>query len=337
MRRAFDNRPKKFVQAPPNSANSIADQCFCSTHNDDAATSSEEESGSEVEDEPTDISDSESESGSDSEDISTKSNAYNALLESLKRPAEDQPRSKRRKVAHDAEEELVTEDVGSDVDAAVEEEEGAEDEEDKINPEDAEDSDDEDESDPFETHFANPGSDFLKGISAVKSEKKVWEAKKMVIPSIGRCVLTTPAGGAPANTKKTESVKDLKLKQKLIQPFEKHNSTFGTLQKGLGPHIFGYQDVMFSGRTVDNADELRRMYCIHALNHVYKTRDRVLKDNAKLSHGDDDLELRDQGFTRPKVLFILPTRNSCVKVADTLVQLAEPEQKASFITRGQGK
>ena len=97
----------------------------------------------------------------------------------------------------------------------------------------------------------------------------------------------------------------------------------------LASSIFNYQDLLFSERSYNNAEDLRKLTCLHLLNHITKTRDRVIKNNARLSKdiSDGDLELRDQGFTRPKVLVIVPTRQSCVRYIDTIVSMWEPEQQ----------
>ena len=93
--------------------------------------------------------------------------------------------------------------------------------------------------------------------------------------------------------------------------------------------LSNYQDLLFCGRSPQIAEDLRKLTCLHALNHVFKTRDRVIKNNARLARepGEEELELRDQGFTRPKVLMLLPTRQSCVRMVDVITSLCEPEQQ----------
>ena len=96
--------------------------------------------------------------------------------------------------------------------------------------------------------------------------------------------------------------------------------------------MFNYQDLLYSDRSFNTAEDLRKLTCLHLLNHVTKTRDRVIKNNARFSKEDEDrdLDLRDQGFTRPKVLVILPTRQSCVRYMNTIVSLCEPEQQENL-------
>lgn len=212
----------------------------------------------------------------DEEDQGAK-RPYLALMQSLAK--DSAPQAKRRKLAHksedsppkqklepEAESEPEPEDEDRDIDRVEEPEEGPEAEVEV----DIDDDDEEDTSDPFETHFANPDQDLLKKrLKAIDSgeytqtqyEQNGW-----------RIVKNLPGKDLP-QTKEPATISgpsSLKLKHRLIGTANKLRPTFDKLEQVLYPQVFGYQDLLFCGRNVKNAESLRRMACLHAINHVFK-------------------------------------------------------------------
>lgn len=82
--------------------------------------------------------------------------------------------------------------------------------------------------------------------------------------------------------------------------------------------ITRYHDFNYPERNFDNAEELRYCYCLHAINHVLKSRDIVVANDDKLDGGDED-EIRDQGLTRPKVLILVPFKDSAYQIINTII------------------
>lgn len=264
--------------------------------------------------------------------------------------AEAVPQAKRRKLQHDpspvtvskpSEEENPDAEAGDESDP-LEEEEGPEMATEGVLEED---EDAKDSSDPFEAHFADPDENILK--QRLKAlQRNQWASQKTALPNVGKATFSVPQPEDLINAiaKPVSGAEGLKLKQKLSVRMSKLRPTFDSIERTIAPLIFGYQDVLYCERSLKNAENLRRLACLHAVNHIFKfvklptyltllmyfrTRDRVIKNNARLAKEDssDDLELRDQGFTRPKVLMILPTRNSCVKMVNMITNLCEPEQQ----------
>ena len=196
-----------------------------------------------------------------------------------------------------------------------------------VETEDAED--DEDASDPFEVHFANTDENELsRRLKAIAAND--WSSQRMLTANSGKCLAYTPGGEQKGYMKrKAKSTKDLKLKKRLFSTAHKVIGEFDDLEQAIVPHIFDYQDVFFGARSVKNAERLRQITCLHALNHLFKTRDRVIKNNTRAAREQEgeDVEYRDQGFTRPKILMLLETRQSCVKVVDAITSLCEFEQQ----------
>lgn len=185
--------------------------------------------------------------------------------------------------------------------------------------------------DPFNEHLSEIEEGHLQlQIQAVKENK--WSMKKLSNHSDWSHSVKFPAtpnlGGEP-RTGFVSNTQDLMLKHKLISSARKILPAFDALNGSLAFSMFNYHDLLFSSRTLENETSLRKISCLHALNHIFKTRDKVIKNNGRLASEDvgADVECRDQGFTRPKVLILLPTRASCVKYVETLVSLCEPEQQ----------
>ncbi|RYO87987.1 hypothetical protein DL766_004962 [Monosporascus sp. MC13-8B] len=259
---------------------------------------------------------------------------YLALMQSFAQESASQ--AKRRKLTHRSEEsrlqpeaeagpEPASEDENRDVDLVEEPEEGPEAEVEI----DALDDDEEDMSDPFETHFANPDQDVLKRrlkaieskeYAQIQSEKNGWRITRSIPGKDSPLAKEPPTIPGPSS---------LKLKHRLVEAAAKKSPSFDKLEQILYPSVFGYQDLLFAGRTVKNAEHLRRMTCLHAVNHVFKTRDRVIKNNVRLAKEGNEtgFEPRDQGFTRPKVLMILPTRQSAVRMVNMICSICEPDQQ----------
>ncbi|KAH6655782.1 hypothetical protein BKA67DRAFT_249621 [Truncatella angustata] len=246
------------------------------------------------------------------------------------------PQSKRRKLDQSSKPEILHRQDSED----GEDEEVVEDEDDVEEPEEDpaeevadldDDSDDElpDDSDPFESHFASPDdaevSKRLKAIQAKESSTNQAELNKWRLTRVLPGTDSTQSA-RPLSTLSTST--ELKLKQRVGEAASKRPN-LDRLEQVLYPLTFGYNDLLFCGRTPRNAESIRQMACMHAINHVFKTRDRVIKNNAKLAKEGEDTEFepRDQGFTRPKVLMILPTRESAVKAVKAITRICQPDQQ----------
>ena len=197
----------------------------------------------------------------------------------------------------------------------------------------------------FDKHFGNPNEDELtKRLKRITENewatKKLdagpakaanpWKAQKASHTDTGRGVLQVPSIDEKALERpKFKSTRNIGLKAKLVENAQKEIGDFNDLEQTIAPSLFSYQDLLFGARTVQNAGRLRDITCLHALNHILMTRDRVLKNNAKLAAAkeDEDVEYRDQGFTRPKILFLLETKQACVRALDSITRLHTFEQQ----------
>ena len=133
------------------------------------------------------------------------------------------------------------------------------------------------------------------------------------------------------------SVPDPKVKNRfhLKQKLQQAAGDLSDLEKELLGVVSQYKDFLFTSRSQSNAEQIRKTYTIHALNHVLKTQTKILNNNSKHEAREDgDEMLRDQGFARPKVLIVVPFKESCRSIVEHLISLFSPEkQKGSVANR----
>ena len=180
--------------------------------------------------------------------------------------------------------------------------------------------------DPFEKHYFIASN--LESVAVGEGAKTQPKAVNATIAD-GIRRAWSPRQERSDAPRPVKTQQDLHLKQRLVTGALNLPPRLSAMEKDLAGAIFNYYDVIAGSRTVGNALNLRDLCALHSLNHVFKTRDRVLKNNAKLSQTEtpEALDVRDQGFTRPKVLILLPTKQACVKFVESIVKLSEPEQQ----------
>ncbi|XP_055879595.1 U3 small nucleolar RNA-associated protein 25 homolog [Biomphalaria glabrata] len=199
------------------------------------------------------------------------------------------------------------------------------------------------ESDPFTQHF-----ELERDISDLVENADVkWKKQEMKLPILGNSLMFykdeefLPEPDTQTDLKKY-------VKHKLVRAVASTNTELANVQLKPGASLSPlqhrlfcamncYQDLLYPKQTIKNTEEIRVLYCLHALNHVLKTRSRVIAHNVKVKSKkvdlSDDVDYRDQGLTRPKVLMLLPYRDRALKVVNMIIHLLSGTQQASVSNR----
>lgn len=243
-----------------------------------------EEEGSEAEEEFEGFDDASEEGGEEEEeDKNAATRPYLTLIKSLTEEI-DGPQAKRRKLDHkkqlnegrdfSGDEPKSTEnEVAEDVDFVEEPEEAADEQNDQgAFDEEDEDDEKEDTSDPFESHFGTyDETSITRRLKAIEDAK--WTNKKVATRGT-RTVLSGPDTGdesdqisipAPISDPST-----LSLKHRLKESLESKKTKFDAVEQSVVPYMFGYRDILYCNRNLHNGKSVRRLTCLHALNHVFK-------------------------------------------------------------------
>jgi U3 small nucleolar RNA-associated protein 25 len=278
---------------------------------------------------------------SENEVPAQKVNAYAALMQSFGQVVQDEePRRKKRKLAaNGASDKRITsngeaKELYSDegIEPVVHQDQSLAEDLQEPGQDDEEESADEDEdaADAFDAHFAKPDDNELSRNLQEIIDKK-WYSCSFLRNGNSKWTVLKP-GAALVSEEYHENFPEpssFQIKQKLSSQAKEVLGGLNDPEKGFAASTMSYKDTLFGKRTVPNSPKLRSIACLHALNHIFKTRDKVIKNNARLAKAGPDsvLEYRDQGFTRPKVLVLVPTRQSCVRYVNTIIDICKPEQQ----------
>ncbi|KAH8403476.1 hypothetical protein KR222_006880 [Zaprionus bogoriensis] len=160
-------------------------------------------------------------------------------------------------------------------------------------------------------------------------------------PAMGNFKLETPAltisvlNSEEDCSKLSEATVRVDLQKPDLEVSKNISQPLSALQNEVFHVANNYLDLYFPCRTHDNAEELRRVYCLHVVNHMLKIRVQILRNNKKIeglkgTEGSDisiPETLRDQGFTRLKTLIILPFRESALKTVKNIENILFANRK----------
>jgi U3 small nucleolar RNA-associated protein 25 len=142
-----------------------------------------------------------------------------------------------------------------------------------------------------------------KATSVMDSET----VKYSKIPGSPRCVNSSNLKGYQIKSQILENV----LRSNTVHVGE---SNLSSLQLELLSIMHEYRDLYFTRRTFSNAEQIRFAYCLHAINHALKVRLKIIHHNARITNKSEvSDEYRDQGLVRPRILIVVPFKDSALK------------------------
>ncbi|WWC93486.1 hypothetical protein V866_000321 [Kwoniella sp. B9012] len=203
-------------------------------------------------------------------------------------------------------------------------------------------------NDMFNLHFgANPPILTKEAVNMAEEHK--WKSERKMLKGFGRVVelSTGSAATIPADVKTriTPSIaSSLKASLSSTPLLSTSLSYLGTYEDLYLHSLDGEADGSETQIVGEQKEAMRKAAVVHALNHVLKTRRRIIRNNEKLAHAassDNPSSIpeppRDQSFTRPKVLLLLPFRSLALHYIKThLLPLAptgtQIENQRPFLT-----
>ena len=201
----------------------------------------------------------------------------------------------------------------------------SEQDEDEISYDESEEGEEEEEEDVVDYLKLNFGSDVVLSSKEGLSQSNVPHA-------LYRIQKTSNVSDTMSDVKTLTDLLNLGLDPALVNKWSsitkqiKSKGVMKPVSSTLFPYIAAGQDLLFTDSNFENQAELIKLLAFHCVNHALKTRKTVLKNNSKISGTEDadsiSDDMRDQGFTRPKILVLFPFRNVAHKFVHQVLKIA---------------
>ncbi|KAF8510559.1 digestive organ expansion factor [Hysterangium stoloniferum] len=201
----------------------------------------------------------------------------------------------------------------------------------------------------YQRHFGANSSLVTENVKDCVNQNN-WKKTKVQRGKLGLVTLLLPEVAAQQQVTYHKSLQTpsdnlSQVPEKLRASYDSRGTRLSPNQKELRSDVLSalsrYQDLFFTRTELENHSIIRDATSLHALNHIFNIRRRILKNNDRLSHAskgassEPPSDVQDQGFTRPSVLVLLPFRSSAVRwVESFLAQLPahQVENRTRFLS-----
>lgn len=198
------------------------------------------------------------------------------------------------------------------------------------------------EDDPFFKHYTYDLSPEL--ITCLNDKPPLEEKTVLEWPELGKIIFKKPKltvineylikaleekrpfAELPTVPEIVNDINELVLHERLMSTVKNHISQFELEVLSI---LAKYHDFDYSERNFDNAEYLRYCYCLHAFNHVLKSRKIVIANDSQ-KNGNED-EMRDQCLTRPKVIILVPFKDSAYRIIKMMIDFMSRSENFNVV------
>lgn len=115
---------------------------------------------------------------------------------------------------------------------------------------------------------------------------------------------------------------------------------FNEFQLELLSLLKNHKDLLYTNEMIENLGDIQEVYVRHVLDHLTSLRSRIISNNKVFERKtlsdniiNDDPSLRDQGYTRARILFLIPFRYSALKLGKCIIKLLGEDYNVNHLDR----